>query len=253
MSLKDLTARLAFTLAAALSLSLSACGPVVVPLPPPVPTATSFVQTDPGALAVDVGVKTAPYSLSPAAVGQSPSGVVPLTLSYGLKDRFELGATGALFGAGRLGGGHLGIRAAEGDHARLGVLLGLAGYAVEVEQKVSQTTVDGVTTTTTIPAYGYWGLAPSLGLRGSVAITDRVSLAGLLRGSISKTRPWYGVTESDMKTYGYGEAGLGVVARPMKGLEIGAGFSPIWAVTQAGFILPGMRPTLSVRGSFSTL
>lgn len=217
------------------------CGPLVVPVPPPVPTATSMTAPGPGELALDAGVSGLVSLRELEASVNIISGTFPVSLSYGLNERVQLSATWGFYSLLRTGGLDVGVNLYEGERSRLGLSLGLGASGRDGSYSVDEPVLDddGNPTndeqgnqlfTSVLVNYAYFGLAPAVGGRGELDLAPWLKGVAMLRTSYAMTFELYGLDDQNMPRTLFLETGVGLVARPVKGLEVGLGVVELFNV-----------------------
>ena len=239
----------------------SGCGPIIIPLPPPVPTATGLNQTAQGGGEIGVGMSAvtnpveAIQNQGEAIVPNIAGGMIPTSLRFGLSDRVDVQGTWGLYVFGYNVGGQLGIKVWEDDKNQLGLTLGSGLYGLKGSYQVSETVTDeegqivydenGNAVLYHFDVdYAYFGLSPQVGVRGAHRINEQWTGVASLTATYSQTFERYGLEGQDMPGQLFLEPTLGVIWHPVKEVELG--------LSVTGY--PSMDPTLlSPTLSFSYL
>ena len=238
------------------------CVAIVLPLSPPTQTATSMMQQAPGALGVDAGFSpTLSLGTAPGLVPQNFTGLVPLSVRYGLSDGLDItGTWGARPLLGRLGGVQVGKILLKHEPWKVGLTLGLAAYhqagSFNTEEPVLDADgnpvldAEGQPVTEEVShSYAALGLAPSVGARVNYTARDNLHVVGGLRLAYSQTFNLEG--DQPTMTLWTVDPELGVVFTPLTGLDLGLGLSLSWPMLPSSLETGvALLPTFSLSYSF---
>lgn len=243
-------------------LTQSGCGAIIIPLSPPTATATSMLPQTSGSLGLDLGVSpTLMLGMGAYFDPYNVTGLLPLSVRYGLPNGMDVSGTWATFPfVGRLGGVQVGKTYFQKDPWSVGLTFGLAAYYQSGSYYATEAVLDeegnevydsygAIVYEEVTHNYAVLGVAPSVGARARYQLKEKVQVVGGLRLGYSRTFNLVG--DEYIASNWSLDPEVGVVYSPLKGLDLGLGLSLSWPMisnySAFGF---GLLPTFSASYSF---
>ena len=242
------------------SLLATGCYALVTPLPPPATSIVAMDSVEVGSLEVGVGssgvLMDGEKDLGTYHAPNYLGGVAPAHVGIALNERLTLTGTYGVWALGHSTG--VGVSRALVEKPQLGLRLAVGSglYVYRDSYQVDDPVLDengeqvvdengNPESTSRTVRYGYFGLAPNIGLQSRVTLNDRLDWLSQARLSYSATFNLYGLDPEDRVQLPYIEAGTGLQWEALEGLDVGIGIHTMnWT---DGMELGG---SVSVAGTF---